>query len=47
VLAGEVELTGPLAVREIVEAAALAQEAERLRQEAEGRAPRSERLGVV
>jgi len=35
VLAGEVELTGPLAIREIVETAALAQEAERLRQEAE------------
>jgi len=35
VLAGEVELTGPLAIREIVETAALAQEAERLRQESE------------
>lgn len=35
VLAGEVELTGPLAIKEIVETAALAQEAERLRQKTE------------
>lgn len=35
VLAGEIELTGPLTIREIVETAALAQEAERLQQEAE------------
>ncbi|MDM0001903.1 hypothetical protein QTI24_25075 [Variovorax sp. J22P240] len=33
VLAGEVELTGPLSLREVVEAAELAQKAERLREE--------------
>lgn len=33
VLAGEVELSGPLSVRQVIEAAALAQEAEQLRSE--------------
>lgn len=35
VLAGEVELTGPLALQQVVEAVALAQKAERLRESGE------------